>query len=61
MQGIDARAPPLGRKDLDFAQTIRAAVTAILAPIFSLAFVGVPLVIGGSVLAATADVLFMSA
>lgn len=46
---------------MDFAQTIRAAVTAILAPIFSLAFVGVPLVIGGSVLAATADVLFMSA
>lgn len=46
---------------MEFAQTIRAAVTAILAPIFSLAFVGVPLAIGGSVLVATADVLFMPA
>ncbi|MBI3433438.1 MAG: hypothetical protein HY018_14650 [Hydrogenophilales bacterium] len=46
---------------MEFAHTIRAAVTAILAPIFSVAFVGIPLVVGGSVLVASADVLFMSA
>ena len=46
---------------MKFTQAIRAAVTTILAPIFSLAFVGVPLVLGGSILAASADVLFISA
>lgn len=46
---------------MEFTQAIRAGITAILAPIFSLAFIGVPLVIGGSILIASADVLFMSA
>jgi hypothetical protein len=46
---------------MEFTQAIRAGVAAILAPIFSLAFVGIPLVIGGSILVASADVLLMSA
>ncbi|MGE5320744.1 MAG: hypothetical protein ACM3KD_11230 [Hyphomicrobiaceae bacterium] len=46
---------------MELAHAIRAGFIAILAPIFSLAFVGVPLMIGGGVLVATADVLLMSA
>ena len=46
---------------MKFAQAIRAGITAILAPLFSIAFVGVPLVIGGGILAASAEILFLPA
>ena len=49
------------REDMKFAQAIRAGITAILAPLFSIAFVGVPLVIGGGILAASAEILFLPA
>ena len=46
---------------MKFVHAIRAAVTAIVAPIFSVAFVGVPLVIVGTILAASAEILFLPA
>jgi hypothetical protein len=46
---------------MNLTQTIRARIIGIFLPIFSVAFVGVPLVIGGGVLVATIDVLLLSA
>lgn len=43
-----------------FTQTIRARIIGFFLPTFSVAFIGVPLVIGGGIMAATIDVLFMS-
>jgi hypothetical protein len=40
-----------------FTQQLRARMMGILLPIFSVAFIGVPLIIGGGVMVATVDVL----
>lgn len=58
LQAIDAPAPPFEEKNIEFTQKIRARMIGILLPIFSVAFVGVPFLIGGGVLVATVDVLF---
>lgn len=43
-----------------FTHSIRTRIIGALLPVFSVAFIGIPLMIGGSVLVATIDVLFMS-
>ncbi len=43
-----------------FTQTIRSRIVGFFLPIFSVAFIGVPLMIGGGIMVATIDVLFMS-
>ena len=45
---------------MEFTQKIRARMIAILLPIFSVAFVGVPFLIGGGILVATVDVLMFA-
>jgi len=45
---------------MQFTQKIRARIIGILLPIFSVAFVGVPFLIGGGVLVATVDVLMFA-
>jgi hypothetical protein len=45
---------------MEFTQKIRARIIGFLMPIFSVAFVGVPFLIGGGVLVATVDVLMFA-
>jgi hypothetical protein len=41
--------------------SIRARIIGVFLPIFTVAFIGVPLVISGGVMLATIDVLFLPA
>jgi hypothetical protein len=45
---------------MQFTQKIRARIIGILLPVFSVAFVGVPFLIGGGVLVPTVDVLMFA-
>lgn len=44
---------------MEFTDTIRTRIIGILSPIFSVAFICVPLLVFGGVLVATAHVLIM--
>jgi hypothetical protein len=47
MHVIDAPAPSFEEKNMEFTQKIRARIIGTLLLIFSVAFVSVPLMIGG--------------
>jgi hypothetical protein len=57
MHVIDAPAPSFEGKNMEFTQKLRARIISILTPVFTIAFVSVPLIIGGGVMFATVDVL----
>jgi|WetSurMetagenome_2_1015567.scaffolds.fasta_scaffold57072_2 hypothetical protein len=47
MHVIDAPAPSIEEKNMEFTQKIRARIIGTLLLIFSIAFVSVPIMIGG--------------
>jgi hypothetical protein len=47
MHVIDAPAPSIEEKNMEFTQKIRARIFGTLLLIFSIAFVSVPIMIGG--------------